>query len=438
MDEIGEASLKDEIKKITTQISRNTTNKNKYDKEFSKYQTNVEKLIQEAKTLNIDFSIEKSSDIQEQCNKLKAELAIINKNAEKSRLLIDKEMRRKHKQLQNLKNRLAPYDSILRSYQRNANNLKKQDDSLKTLDYLEQHFSEMLLWDESRQLFDALSKAQSEIKQALEEIADTPKLPNEFEQERLSLNKQIIATEEKIKSLQEQMKQSFDLILFKKAWRLVWDLQNLKEPKNECLSPTQLTDINDKLYNKQQLLLEKENSNSRALTQLNDCILTYYTAQHGISNTYNSSIPKYNIERQSLELFNPDNETRPIKNIGSKSNYMFLHLCFFMGLHEQLLNIGSEVPDFLFIDQPSIPYYENMKKEGDGKNLMTDDAEKLKYAFSLINIFMDRINRKEKSFQIIMVEHAEPSYWENLNYFETRYEFRNGNALIPQSINNLK
>ena len=218
------------------------------------------------------------------------------------------------------------------------------------------------------------------------------------------------------------MKQSFDLILFKKAWRLVWDLQNLKEPKNECLSPTQLTDINDKLYNKQQLLLEKENSNSRALTQLNDCILTYYTAQHGISNTYNSSIPKYNIERQSLELFNPDNETRPIKNIGSKSNYMFLHLCFFMGLHEQLLNIGSEVPDFLFIDQPSIPYYENMKKEGDGKNLMTDDAE----------------NRKEKSFQIIMVEHAEPSYWENLNYFETRYEFRNGNALIPQSINNLK
>ncbi len=60
-------------------------------------------------------------------------------------------------------------------------------------------------------------KAQSEIKQALEEIADTPKLPNEFEQERLSLNKQIIATEEKIKSLQEQMKQSFDLILFKKS-----------------------------------------------------------------------------------------------------------------------------------------------------------------------------------------------------------------------------
>ena len=51
---------------------------------------------------------------------------------------------------------------------------------------------------------------------------------------------------------------------------------------------------------------------------------------------------------------------------------------------------------------------------------------------------MDRNNCKEKSFKIIMVEHAEPSYWENLNYFETRYEFRNGNALIPQSINNLK
>ena len=37
-------------------------------------------------------------------------------------------------------------------------------------------------------------------------------------------------------------------------------------------------------------------------------------------------------------------------------------------------------------------------------------------------------------FQIIMIEHAGPEYWQNLSTFETRYEFRNDEGLIPSQI----
>jgi hypothetical protein len=60
----------------------------------------------------------------------------------------------------------------------------------------------------------------------------------------------------------------------------------------------------------------------------------------------------------------------------------------------------------LFIDQPSIPYYENDSEKGN------DDKTKLIDAFSLINSFIDYITtKKQNQFQIFMVEHAPKEYW---------------------------
>jgi hypothetical protein len=43
------------------------------------------------------------------------------------------------------------------------------------------------------------------------------------------------------------------------------------------------------------------------------------------------------------------------------------------------------------------------------------------------------MNRRKKVFQIILLEHASKSYWEEplLSNFHLVEEFRNGNALIP-------
>ena len=42
----------------------------------------------------------------------------------------------------------------------------------------------------------------------------------------------------------------------------------------------------------------------------------------------------------------------------------------------------------------------------------------------------------ESGFQIILIEHADPEYWENLEFFETRYIFtiEEDYGLIPEYV----
>ncbi len=128
----------------------------------------------------------------------------------------------------------------------------------------------------------------------------------------------------------------------------------------------------------------------------------------------------------------PVGELFPIDNVGSKSNYMFMHVCFYLGLHSHMLRVGqTHVPQFLFIDQPSIPYY-----SGNDGSIGNNDKEKLMNVFTMINGFVAEKIKQNLSFQILMVEHAPKSYWEDngLNMFYTVDEFINGKGLIPQEL----
>lgn len=77
-----------------------------------------------------------------------------------------------------------------------------------------------------------------------------------------------------------------------------------------------------------------------------------------------------------------------------------------LGLHDFLLQQNNSfVPNFLFIDQPSIPYYADKTKHNE--NIQNDDEKKLRDAFCLMNRFMDTIvGLKKQNFQIIMIEHV--------------------------------
>ena len=134
-----------------------------------------------------------------------------------------------------------------------------------------------------------------------------------------------------------------------------------------------------------------------------------------------------------LMLKSPDSKFYK-RNVGSKSNYMFMHLCFFLGLHDFLLKQNNAfVPNFLFIDQPSIPYYADKTKYNE--NILNDDEKKLRDAFCLMNHFMDGIvGMKKRDFQIIMIEHADSKYWNHFKYFETRYVFTEDKdfGLVPE------
>ena len=116
---------------------------------------------------------------------------------------------------------------------------------------------------------------------------------------------------------------------------------------------------------------------------------------------------------------------------------MFLHLCYFFGLHDLLMNNQNKIiPQFLFIDQPSIPYYADKgerRVDADNETIANDDRDKLMEAFRLTDLFMREMTRRGH-FQIIMIEHAGKEYWQNLSTFEIRYEFRKGEGLIPSNV----
>lgn len=169
-------------------------------------------------------------------------------------------------------------------------------------------------------------------------------------------------------------------------------------------------------------------------------VKSYYDSQVGMSSTYRDCEIEYDDVNVRLRLKRPGSHFH-IRNIGSKSNYMFMHLCFFLGLHQYLNSRNNSfVPSFLFIDQPSIPYYGNngrrIQEAGDLTLQKTDDRSRLEEAFRLIDSFMSQNVGDGSNFQIIMVEHADPEYWKNLSYFETRYVFTENRdyGLIPKYV----
>lgn len=150
-----------------------------------------------------------------------------------------------------------------------------------------------------------------------------------------------------------------------------------------------------------------------------------------VKDNFEDCKTRYNRDKERLEL----SDGRSIlnyNNIGSQSNYMYLHICFFLGMHNFLLdNPCDQIANFLFIDQPSVPYYENTD------DTKSNDKAKLLDVFRVIDDFVKGRIANGNEFQIILIEHAEESYWtgENaLETFSTRVNFDGDDALVPKHI----
>jgi hypothetical protein len=210
--------------------------------------------------------------------------------------------------------------------------------------------------------------------------------------------------------------------------------QILKRDKIKPIDTVRLNQLNGEKSNLENNLKDIEQVKFTMKNSLNQCIQRNYNQLSSLP-AYKNSQTQFNDSEMILQLV-PEGQLFPLENVGSKSNYMFMHLCFYLGLHEHMINVGQiHVPQFLFIDQPSIPYYTGASNEKIGN----DDKTKLLDAFSLLNSFISYITTEKKdSFQIFMVEHAPKEYWteNNLTNFYTVDEFINGKGLIPSDIYN--
>jgi len=58
----------------------------------------------------------------------------------------------------------------------------------------------------------------------------------------------------------------------------------------------------------------------------------------------------------------------------------------------------------------------------------------MKLALKLLDHFISTANEMGKEFQIIVFEHINPRYWDGLKNIHPVEIFRDGNALIPDTI----
>lgn len=421
-----QAAIKEETKQKNAQI-REIENQEKYKKIKQEIADELEELGLGEATLFGDDPIAWAGNIKTiigNCN-----LQFKNEQANQQRRQIEIE-------LADVREKLGYFESLEKEYDTYQKRLKRQNESLMSLDFIKKHLSELMTYQETGRLIRELTEAWQAIKDSY-----TPdvKLPEDFEESKnklLSRRSELIDNWKKLNPYQIEQK---DIIWVRRAILLAERMEKelAKVPKQAILDEL-LIKCNETVSSLEEKLNKLKAKNDNAIGNLNEAISKYFRYQNGISEAYREYKPVYSVEENMLMLEGEEGEY-PESNVGSKSNYMFLHLCYFFGLHDLLLsNQNKNIPQFLFIDQPSIPYYADKSEQRvDDNNQITtnDDREKLKEAFRLTDKFMREMT-KRGHFQIIMIEHAEEEYWNNLETFVTRYKFRNGEGLIPSRIIN--
>lgn len=88
----------------------------------------------------------------------------------------------------------------------------------------------------------------------------------------------------------------------------------------------------------------------------------------------------------------------PLKQLGSGSNWVGVHLISYFALQHFFINAKRPVPSFLFLDQPSQVYFPS---ELDEKQIDWNEVNKM-YQF-----IIDRTNELNGKLQVIIVDHAD-------------------------------
>jgi hypothetical protein len=136
-----------------------------------------------------------------------------------------------------------------------------------------------------------------------------------------------------------------------------------------------------------------------------------------------------NLKKVDKQISSKDIKKDLIKNIGSSSNHLFLHLAFFSAIHRLFIKQKiSFVPQFLILDQPDSPYYDTSNKNSLERKTF---FKALKILDNHIEFFTQEL---KEDFQIIVLEHVEWKEIENENFkhYHLVEEWRSENSGLVQ------
>ena len=386
------------------------------------------KLIDEAKALNL---IKNNLSLDESMNELLSTLNDINQLE-----LIDNssEIANLEKRKLELKLKLSKYNKYKTQYKKYKESLQKDIDSLKPIAYINSKMDEILQLNGLKNIVESVEQELINIKN----FVSNKELPaiRELDLEIKEINTNLISIEKNIENLSNH-----EIELDKLKSKQLMFLGELKsilkiyQTKNEDTNYAhELNEIDTQIKNLKKEIIPIDRSDT--LDTLSEYMQSILKDVQFNLRGYSGYKPIFDFKDRLIKLKKVDkvieiednNET--IKNIGSSSNHLFLHLAFFTALHRLFINKiepSHFIPQFLILDQPDSPFYETVSESSEEKDLF---MKSLKILDNHIEYFNNVLN---KDFQIIVLEHIEWKEIENekFKHYKLIEEWREGSGLIP-------
>jgi len=424
-------SKKVEYDETTKKIDKITKDKKKYEKDLKKYGDDITVL------LNICIAKQFLSPnylltLEEKEQLLSHFIAQEDAKMTKDNVLM------KIDELQKQKSVLLHKQYIFERYEKQCkrykSKLEEYSDCLKPIVALKQKFGDQLIdYSITKEFVRHLEYSLKETKRQIYNLADEPLV--DYSEKYNQIKNTIKELDNRIEALEKE-DTSYDKKKYAILGEISYRFKELIDKKpitnynlNESLA------LEDAARQLKEILTQRDKNRDELKSKFDIAVNKILQQFTTIDKYLQNSQSIYFVENMRLKLQPSENTLwgkLPIENLGSKSNFMFLHICFFLGLHKYLLEDGHNfIPSFLLIDQPSLPYFAS---KGENSDDQKSDEKKLKNVFEILNNFITYINQElHADFQIIMLEHAEPRYWKKLENFVTIEEFF-GKGLYPDEI----
>ena len=424
----NEKEITNEIENAKKELDQYQQKHLKIQYKIRKYKEELENIFNDALSLNLIpvDSLFLREDASEMLKYVQRSISAYDK------LIQDEEDTNKlgnlRKKRDNLSNMVNTYRSLMKEMDKQKSRGSRIEDSLLPITFIRKHIDEVISSPDTLELLDELEYQLQQIKRVKQ---NPPILPPDYIRRYEELKQELKECNNELNRLSALRKTIGDPVWLNRALRIKYRLKDLKSPAVDTYQFSVEQEIVSKIESLETQLRQIRLSPHDIKEVLRTDINQFFHSENGMVGSYPDASMIYDDAERRIWLMK-EGEDYPVRNIGSKSNYMFLHLCFFLGLHKSILkNKSQQVGSFLFIDQPSIPYY------ADKGVLDNDDKKQLKKAFCLLNDFMKEIIVDEdEHFQIILIEHADESYWEDLEFFHTVAKFSKSDngGLIPKHI----
>lgn len=424
----NEKEILNEIENAKKELDQYQQKHFKIQDKIRKYKEELENIFNDAVSLNLIpvDSLFLREDASEMLKYVQRSISAYDK------LIQDEEDTSKlgnlRKKRDDLRDKVSTYRSLMGEMDKHKLLRSRIEDSLRPISYIRKNIDEVISSPDTLELLDELEDQLKQIKRVKQ---NPPMLPPDYIRRYEELKQELKECNNELNRLSTLRKTIGDPVWLNRALRIKYRLKDLKSPAVDTYQFSVEQEIVSKIESLETQLRQIRLSPHDIKEVLRTYINQFFHSENGMVGSYPDASMIYDDAERRIWLMK-EGEDYPVRNIGSKSNYMFLHLCFFLGLHKSILkNKSQQVGSFLFIDQPSIPYY------ADKGVLDNDDKKQLKKAFCLLNDFMKEIIVDEdEHFQIILIEHANESYWEDLEFFHTVAKFSKSDngGLIPKHI----